>query len=611
MKKYINPNLFTVMLVGPNGEIVKIKSKKTKDLPDYFDKYVSRGDLQIVNGGDRKVLRIERKKPELPKPQKIQKPIIDIKKQTNIRRRQAIQRSITKPTKRVVGRQMNEDGSSLYKSAGTYSKSNNIGIGILSYNRPDSLRRLLNSICTYTDINSTTVIVSDDHSTDIRVHEILKEYENKGIVILKNKNRAGIAGNTNRLIQCLSRFKYAILLNDDVEVLRSGWEYLYVNCMKSTGFKHLIHREPGVYGAAKGEKIILDSNVMYKCDDKPQGAILAYDTSIVDTIGYFDESYGLYGMEHVDWSTKVYEFGLQPPGFYDVDRSEKFIKTHKEESSVEDRIELLKLAKAKFASRTSTKCHYSQHNRVEPISYIIPIKVYDRSDSINTVILNIKAQKFPNIEIIVSEYDNIKNVNDASAPFKHILTKSDNDLFNKSKAFNRGVVNATSKKVILHDADIMVVNTYTQDVYDCLNLVQACHLGNKVIYANKDSTDIINSLDKTHSYEPKIERIVGYFEGGSLACTVSKYWAIGGFNEQFEGYGVEDCEFYSRLAHEHFMDLRNHTFLHLWHGRVSGWEAHHEKNKKIGEGIYSKPIEIRIKEQLNRMRLLGYESPNM
>lgn len=610
MKTYINPNLFTVLLIGPNGEKIRLKSKKTIELPDYYDKYVSSRQIQVVNGGERKVIRVEHKsKQEPPRPQRLQKPILDIKKQTNIRRKQVIQRTTVKQNKKVVGRQIHEDGNQLYKSAGIYRKSNNIGIGILSYNRPDSLRRLLQSILNCTDINSTVVIISDDSSTDIRVHDVLKEYESKGMIILKNKERAGIAGNTNRLIQCLSRFKYGILLNDDVEILRSGWEYLYVNALKQTGFKHFIHREPGVYGAVKGERIEVGQCTLYKNVDKPQGAILVYDTSIVETIGYFDESYGLYGMEHVDWSTKVYEYGLQPSGFYDVDRSDKFIKTHKEDSAVESRTELLKAAKAKFASRNKDKCLYDQKNYVEPISYIIPIKVYDRSDSINTVICNIKAQKYPNIEIIVSEYDAFRNVTDVCEPFKYVLTHSDNDLFNKSKAFNRGVLHATGSKIVLHDADIMVSEEYTRDISDCLDVVQACHLGNKVIYANKESTDIINSVDRTYlNYEPKIERIVGYFEGGSLACKKSKYWAIGGFNEQFEGYGVEDCEFYSRFSYESFMDLRNHIFFHLWHGRTPGWEQHHDKNKKIGDSIYSKPIEIRIIEQLKRMKLLGYEN---
>lgn len=607
MRKYINPNLYTVTLIGPNGEEIKVKSKKTIDLPEYYHKYVSRGYIKPINTVIKEVKIIDNKPKTPSTPQRL--PAMEIRKILAQKRDKAATQKVVKQ-KQIVGKITHEDGQQIYKSAGIYSISNNIGIGILSYNRPNSLRRLLKSICDHTDLHSTTVIVSDDCSTDQNVMEVLSEYEKKGIIVLRNTANTGIASNTNRLMQCLNRFEYAILLNDDTEVIRSGWEHLFVNAMRSTGLVHLIHHETGVYGASsKGERHEIADKCLWRVDDKPQGAILAYKTSIIDIIGYFDESYGKYGMEHVDWSTKVYENGLQPPGYFSVDKSERFITTHKEESSVVDRINLLKEAKLKYQNRNKQKAHFSDKSLVRGVTYIIPVKVYDRVNSINTVILNIKSQKFPYIDIIVSEHDNSRHILSTAEPFKHIMTPNKNDLFNKSLAFNKGVLVAKTDRIILHDADILVTDQYTQDVYDCLEITSSCHLGSKVIYANKDSTDVINASMKVH--EPHIERIVGYFEGGSLACRTDYYWSIGGFNEQFEGYGVEDCEFYARMISRSFMDMRNHVFLHLWHGRTHGWEACHDKNKKLGDSIYSKNVDVRIHEQIQRMRMAGYENINM
>ena len=39
---------------------------------------------------------------------------------------------------------------------------------------------------------------------------------------------------------------------------------------------------------------------------------------MLDKCGFFDEDYGKYGMEHVDWSMKPYDFGVQENGFFDV-----------------------------------------------------------------------------------------------------------------------------------------------------------------------------------------------------------------------------------------------------------------------------------------------------
>ena len=60
-------------------------------------------------------------------------------------------------------------------------------------------------------------------------------------VILRNNERLGIAGNTNRLLRCLSRFKYGMLLNDDVEILKYGWDQIYFDAMENTGMHHFVY----------------------------------------------------------------------------------------------------------------------------------------------------------------------------------------------------------------------------------------------------------------------------------------------------------------------------------------------------------------------------------
>ena len=58
---------------------------------------------------------------------------------------------------------------------------------------------------TFTDLEKTTVIVSDE-STNNNVKKWLDKQND--IIILNNGSRIGVAGNTNRLLRCLERFKY-------------------------------------------------------------------------------------------------------------------------------------------------------------------------------------------------------------------------------------------------------------------------------------------------------------------------------------------------------------------------------------------------------------------
>jgi predicted glycosyltransferase involved in capsule biosynthesis len=152
-------------------------------------------------------------------------------------------------------------------------------------------------------------------------------------------------------------------------------------------------------------------------------------------------------------------------------------------------------------------------------------------------------------------------------------------------AFNLGIANATNEFIILQDADILCPASYVQKIHDLLCKHEGVHVGSKVLYMSNNSTKEIVKTNKIDS-KKQCERAVGYFEGGSLACTKKAYFACGGFNEIFEGYGVEDCDFFSRLKYNtNFYNTRTEDFVHMWHGRVPGWEVHHRRNKKIGKQL--------------------------
>jgi GT2 family glycosyltransferase len=461
------------------------------------------------------------------------------------------------------------------------------------------------SIKRFTNLTRTTVFVCDDGSDDLSTKAYLDELERteQHIVVIRNQQRLGVAGNSNRLLRCLERFEHFLLLNDDVEVLTLGWDTFYRDAMRRSGFCHFIQRQEGIYGARLGPDCEHGGVRMRVVHDRPHGAVLAGNRKLLDEIGYFDERYGIYGFEHVDWSSRVFEFQLQPSGFYDVCGSNSKFRVHPDDSSVPNRSQKYQEAKAIFENRRPARVAPSRATELPALSFVVPMRNVDgRTNSIRTVLDNLRAQRFPVVEIVLVEQDTESRFDPASSyPLIYDLVGKDQPLFNKSLAFNRGVQLAHHDHLILHDADTMAPSWYAGRVYQELQQYEACHLGAKVIYAVAESTSNINNTGIVdHAVE--FDRVVGYYEGGSLGVRRVAYWRVGAFNEEFKGYGCEDCDFYYRVSHRciwhsnRFVDL-----LHLAHGRSPGWEAAHKKNRELEVTLRSLPLDEYIRRLQDRV----------
>ena len=636
-KEYINPNTYVVHLSGPAGEEITMAPRQKMVLSEYYDKYRVRGFIRLTGDKKSEVIQttrirnklslnktrhnmeqiqtagISRDKQQLEQKRQ-QRQAISKTRQTISKAKKIVKKTPTNAqTRQIVGRRLVGNADELlYRNLeiNPYPISNNIGVGIMAFNRIGPLCRLIESIMRNTDLTQTTVFVSDDYSTNPEMHEYLTKIEsNPNIVVLRNNERGGIACNSNRLIRCLSRFKYSLILNDDVEILRPGWDTFYADIMDRTGIHHMMYRQYGVYGAKDGQIANINGVNLKVVHDKPHGAVLAFTRDMLVACGYFNEAYGMYGMEHVDWSMKPHEFGMQQSGFWDADGSHEYFRIYDEKSAVEDKTHCLNNAKKLFSNRTpKMRVGPSDKSKVPEITYVIPFRNTGRTDCIEMVISNIRAQRYPVIHIVIVEQDNHTNIDISKLqPVYYYLRHSENPLFNKSLAFNLGVSKAPSEKLILHDADIMAQGHYTANISSVLDTNDGCHLGKTVIYADKESTDrVCNSrcVDKS----VKCERMVGYFEGGSLACTKHAYWQIGAFCQDFCGYGCEDCDFYQRLSSAAaWKEDRVFNFFHLWHGRVQHWNAHHAENKDKATLLCSMSMADRVKLQHKRLVEQGWE----
>ena len=605
MPEYLNYHNYDIYLVGPDGAKIRIKGGRVITLPQFFDRYVRNGYIKHYTPlasppPSQPGFKIVAKLPIASRAAIVQKARSQIHKTPQ----QTLSPIIRNNNNKIVGKIQRAGATeSLHKSLGTnfFPISDHIGVGILSFNRLNSLCRLVNSIINFSDLKRLTVFISDDCSTSKELLSYLQKLDKtNNFTIIYNRENIGVAGNANRLIRCLSRFPHKILLNDDVEILRDGWSQFYFDTMAKTGFHHFCHYQPGVYGAPDGVKVSFNKVDLIRVGERPHGAIMAFDQKAFNTVGYFDEIFGPYGVEHVDWSARVSASSIQPPGFFDVSGSLDYFKIYCEKSVVPERIGNLHAAKAIYKSLPTNRIKITASKRsvVPRISCVIPFKDLVRHNVIQTIVDNIRAQRFPDIEIILSEQDIKSRFTESDLECTtHVLLSTANQPFNKSIAFNAGVALATSDKLLLHDADILVPAHYMKTIYSALESVESTHMGNRVLYADKRSSDLV-AKTKVVNDDIQCDKIVTYFEGGSIGCRYDTYWRVGGFVEAFVGYGVEDCDFYYRLSKaSKWYDNRIFDFLHLWHNRTPGWNELHANNKAIGIKLLALGLEERINRQ--------------
>lgn len=601
--EYLNPASHTIQLVGPDRKTINVPKHSKIILSDWFIRYTPSyiRVVRVIGEAGATPITIQRV------PTRAHIPPVSIKVTPKAMTAQVSRIPKVKPILKtpIVGHVVSGNPTAHFHQAIAevyYPISNNIGVGILSYNRLPSLQRLIASIRTNTDLKRTTVFVSDE-STDASVKAWLNEQ--KDIIVVDNPSRLGVAGNSNRLLRCLSRFKYKLMLNDDVVVLKPGWDKFYFDAMHSSGMSHYCYRQTGVYGATDHDHVTSNHGgyAIRTIKDKPQGSVMAFNQRAFEAVGYFDERFGLYGMEHVDWSRRVSMSGVQGEGFHDVSGSGDYFAISKDPSSVEQRGEHLTRARELYTTISQepgrTYVGPSANSHVPAVSYVIPCRnICGRNESIATIVASIRAQRFPNIEIVIAEEDSTTRVDKNEIyPAKYVLSQCPPDRpFCKAAAFNLGVKNVTTDYVILHDADIMVPAGYTAEMFRLLQSHNGCHIGKQVLYMNRTSTSAINTqyvVDTTK----ECERVVDYFEGGSLGARKSVYVSAGGFDEGFVGYGVEDCEFFERLAaYGNFYNQRTAKMVHLWHDRSGDWEASHKKNKAYMASIKNQPFAARSQE---------------
>jgi len=227
------------------------------------------------------------------------------------------------------------------------------------------------------------------------------------------------------------------------------------------------------------------------------------------------------------------------------------------------------------------------------LSVVIPVGGADRISQFHTVLRSFFSQSEQKIEIIAVEHADTSLYRDAclgGARYVHVH-RAPGAHFNKSAAMNAGVREARSDVVLLHDGDVVVPEGYVRSILDRVALGwEAVRPIRFLFLLDKASSgrfvsqgELPRSVSEVQQHNP----------GLSTAVRHDVYWAIGGHDERFEGWGGEDNEFLDRLQTRRLFAGAYAPGIHLWHAAAPK-KSSGDRNQSLAAEIRQRSPQERI-----------------
>ena len=202
---------------------------------------------------------------------------------------------------------------------------NKIGVGIVTCNRPDFLRKLLDSISYRNDVE--LVIVNDGGPIDIKGYNYY---------IINNETNLGVGKSKNKAMQHLldKGCDYIFIIEDDMLILNDTVFEQYIKAHKKTGIHHFMFGYHGpankgnISGGSPQPKMIVDyGDLKVALNEHCVGAFCFYTRESLEKVGLMDDRY-TNAFEHVDHSFVLAKNGFSTPYWWwsDIANSCEYIK---------------------------------------------------------------------------------------------------------------------------------------------------------------------------------------------------------------------------------------------------------------------------------------------
>lgn len=341
-----------------------------------------------------------------------------------------------------------------------------IGVGLLTYNRPDYYAQVYASLpfCRFREL----VVVNDGDGYYVPSPQT-GQFDQRHHTVIYGETQRGIAWAKNQALKKLidKECEHIFLIEDDVTIIDENVFDVYIRHAQTFGIHHLNYLKIDgnertlkyTYKASNGCALGFYQN--------PQGAFSYFNANIIKKLGYFDENY-MNAFEHIDFEYNLAK-RVAPPFWYfpDVLDSEKYLTTIKgsdENSTITNKANykanwetsaqyFIKKWK-RFTSQIpddGTEClekslqfletNFSRKkevNKGKRLSIIIPYR--DRKHALHVLI--------PKLRAYVA--DQVENFNIS------VVEQDDNEPFNKGLLNNLGVLlNPDADYYCIHDVDLV------------------------------------------------------------------------------------------------------------------------------------------------------------
>jgi len=240
------------------------------------------------------------------------------------------------------------------------------------------------------------------------------------------------------------------------------------------------------------------------------------------------------------------------------------------------------------------------------ITFIIGLRGRDRLPHLQWTLRSIAGQIGVSIECIVVEQDSDQTARDHVPGWvRYIHTPPHEGMpYCRAWAFNVGARQARSPLLVLHDNDMLVPESYAAELvrmhrrgYEISNLKRL------IFYLSDEHTRALFTGHAFFASRPPDSITQNAEAGGSVAVDRDAYFALGGMDEAFVGWGGEDNEFWERALTRRVWPFGYLPMIHLWHPPQAGKRAVDGRGAttaELSDRRASIPVHNRIEELRSR-----------
>lgn len=210
---------------------------------------------------------------------------------------------------------------------------------------------------------------------------------------------------------------------------------------------------------------------------------------------------------------------------------------------------------------------------------------------------------FSNVEIIVVEQDKKSKLDSLSfSGFRHIFVENKTIPFNRSWGFNVGLQYAQSENIVFSDCDLLM------DPYEFIEGLKLISKDYDCVSPYKEVIDLepqeINyNFDQLKQIKRPSRGGIN-LAGGMIMFKRKAIEEIGGWDENFIGWGGEDD--FQNIKIRKFLKWKelDYKCYHLWHHRVQPDNYYYQRNLKILQELKSLD-DVRLKSYINNNKNIG------